>query len=398
MEHHTDVVALGDLLAEPGAVAALRHRGPIHPVLLPTGAPAWLVVRHKEVMAALSDPRLSVAGMRESGALDGGRLRHEQRNALLKGLTNVDPPDHTRLRRLISGVFTARRVEGLRPRIAHHIDELIADFTDNGRVELMAEFATPLPMLVLCELLGVPQADRQPFGAWSREVLAGIGTPDFPVDTADQFTAYLRELLADKRRRPDDRLLSAMVQARDEEDKLSEDELTSMAFLMIVAGHETTVSLIGNAMYLLMSQPDQADKLRADPSLLPGAIEEFLRLEPPVPVATIRAATSPIDIGGTTVAPGEMVVLNLQSANRDETQFTNADELDLARSAGRHLTFGHGIHFCLGAPVARLESELAIGTLLHRFPRLRLARPTSELAWSQGLFVHRLETLPLALD
>jgi cytochrome P450 len=187
-----------------------------------------------------------------------------------------------------------------------------------------------------------------------------------------------------------------MVQARDEKDKLSEDELTSMAFLMIVAGHETTVSVIGNSMYLLMTQPDQARKLRQDPSLLPGALEEFLRLEPPVPVATIRAAVSPIDIGDTQVAPGELVVLNLQSANRDESQFTNADQLDMTRSAGRHLTFGHGIHFCLGAPLARLECETAIGTLLRRFPDLHLAVPATELSWSQGLFVHRLETLPLA--
>jgi len=398
VEHQTNVVALSDVLADAGTMTAMRQRGPIHPVLLPTGASAWLVVGHQEVMAALADTRLSVAGMRESGALDGGKLRPDQRDAMLKGLTNVDPPDHTRLRRLVSGVFTARRIEALRPRIGRHIDDLIAGFAGNGQVELMTEFAAPLPMLVLCELLGVPQADRQPFGAWSRAILAGIGTPDFPVDTAEQFTDYLRDLIADKRQRPDDGLLSAMVQARDEKDKLSEDELTSMAFLMIVAGHETTVSLIGNGMYLLMSQPDQARKLRADPGLLPGAIEEFLRLEPPVPLATIRAAVSPIDIGGTTVAPGEMVVLNLQSANRDESQFANADQLDLGRSGGRHLTFGHGIHYCLGAPLGRLECELAVGTLLRRFPDLRLAVPAAELTWSQGLFVHRMETLPLVFD
>ncbi|MFL6111663.1 MAG: cytochrome P450 [Catenulispora sp.] len=395
MEQQPDAVALGDVLADTGAMAALRQAGPIHQVLLPTGAPAWLVVRHQEVMAALTDTRLSVAGLRESGALDGGKLRPEQRDALIRGLTNVDPPDHTRLRKLVSGAFTPRRIEGLRPRIGRLVDDLVAGFADRGRVELMAEFATPLPMLAIFELLGVPEADRQPFSAWSRDTLAGLGTLDFPVDTAEQVIAYLRDLTAEKRRRPDDGLLSAMIQARDEQDELSEDELTSMAFLMIVAGQETTASLVGTAMFLLTTQTDLAGRLRADPGLLPGAIEEFLRLEAPIPVATVRAAADRLDIGGTAVAPGEIVVLGLQSANRDESRFPNADRFDLDRSAGRHMSFGHSIHYCLGAPLARLESELAVGTLLRRFPDLRLAVPAAELTWSEGMFIHRLETLPL---
>jgi len=396
MEKQTDVATLGDVLTDTGAMAALRQRGPIHRILLPTGTPAWLVVGHQEVMTALGDPRLSVAAMLEAGALDGGTLTPEQRNALLKGLTTTDGADHTRLRKLVSRVFTARRVEALRPRISQLTDELIAGFADSGRVELMTQFATPLPMLVICELLGVPETDRPRFGAWSRALMSGFGTPDFPVDAAVQFTAYLRGLIADKRERPDGGLLSAMVQACDEGDRLSENELCSMSFLMIVAGHETTVGLIGNGMWLLMTEPDRAQRLRADPGLIPGAVEEFLRLDSPVPFANIRAALSPVDIGGTRVEPGELVMLGLQSANRDESQFAAADQLDMTRTSGRHMAFGHSIHYCLGAPLARLEGELAIGTLLRRFPDLRLAVPAAELTWSQSMFVHRLDALPLA--
>jgi cytochrome P450 len=396
MEEQTQAVALADALSHTSTMDALRDSGPIHRVLMPTGAPAWLVVGHQEAVAALNDTRLSVAAMTEAGVLDGGKLTVEQRNALLKGLTNVDPPDHRRLRRLVSGVFTARRIEAMRPWISRLTDELIAAFEDRGRVELMSEFATPLPILVICELLGIPEADRDSFRAWSRSILSGFGTPDFPVDEAVQFTAYLRGLIAEKRERPDDALFSAMIQARDEGDALSEDELTSMATLMIIAGHDTTLSLIGNGIYLLMLEPDRAEKLRADPGLLSGAIEEFLRLESPVPVANIRAALSPVDIGGAHVQPGELVIIGLQSANRDKAEFAAPDRFDMARESGHQLAFGHGIHYCLGAPLARLEGEIAIGTLLRRFPDLRLAVPAAELTWSQSLFVHRLNELPLA--
>ncbi|HEV3170966.1 MAG TPA: cytochrome P450 [Actinocrinis sp.] len=396
MEEQTKAVALADVLADTGAMDALRERGPIHRVLMPTGTPAWLVVGHEEAVAALSDTRLSVAAMMEAGVLDGGKLTTDQRNALLKGLTNVDPPDHRRLRRLVSGVFTARRIEAMRPWISQLTDELIAAFADKGRVELMAEFATPLPVLVICELLGIPEASRDRFRAWSRAVLSGLGTPDFPVDAAVEFTAYLRGLIAEKRECPDDGLLSAMIQARDEGDALSEDELTAMATVMIIAGHDTTLSLIGNGIYLLMIEPDRAEKLRADPGLIPAAIEEFLRLESPVPVANIRAALSPVDIGGAHVEPGELVIIGLQAANRDKAEFAAPDRFDMARAPGHQLAFGYGIHYCLGAPLARLEGELAIGTLLRRFPDLRLAVPAAELTWSRALFVHRLNELPLA--
>ena len=397
MNEQTEVVALADALADTKVMAALRANGPVHRVLMPTGMPAWLVVGHQEATAALNDNRLSVAAMMEAGVLDGGKLTVEQRHALLKGLTNVDPPDHTRLRRLVSKVFTARRIEAMRPWISELTDDLIEKFADSSQVELMEQLATPLPMLVICELLGIPESDRTRFRAWSRAVISGLGFPDFPVADAVEFTAYLRHLIAEKRQRPDNGLISAMIQARDEGDALTEDELTSMATLMIIAGHDTTLGLIGNGMYRLMTEPDQAEKLRAEPGLLPGAIEEFLRLESPVPVANIRAALQPIDFGATRVEPGELVIIGLQAGNRDDAEFAAPDQLDLTRSSGRHLAFGQGIHYCLGAPLARLEGELAIGALLRRFPNLRLAVPATELRWKQALFVHRLDTLTLDL-
>jgi cytochrome P450 len=395
MEDRMDMAMLDQVLPDTRALAGLRSQGPVHRVRLPTGAPAWLVVGYDEVAAALGDPRLSVAAMMQAGALDGGTLRPEQRYALLNGLTNLDPPDHTRVRKLISKAFTPRRVETMRPWIGELADSLVAGFEQRDRVELMSEFASPLPMTVICELLGVPNEDRQRFGGWSRAIMSGFGTPQFPVDDAEQFIAYVRDLIAIKREAPDDALLSAMIQARDEGDRLSEDELSSMAFLMILAGHETTVSLLGNGMYLLLSEPERAQRLREDPGLLPGAVDEFLRLESPVPAANMRAALSSLDLGGVHVEAGELVLVGLQSANRDDTRFESADRLDFTRAQGRHLAFGHGVHYCLGAPLARLEGVVAIGTLLRRLPNLRLAVPAAELNWSKSLFVHRLDALPL---
>ncbi|OKI48953.1 hypothetical protein A6A27_36100 [Micromonospora sp. CB01531] len=358
--------------------------------------PVWLVVGYDEAVAALNDDNLSTA--LATGGLDGGALSPDMRDALLKSLTNSDQPDHTRLRRLVSKAFTARRVEAMRPWISRLTDELIDGFAQHDQVDLMAEFAAPLPILVITELLGIPEADRPQVRAWSRTIISRLGMPDFPVRAATEFVEYLRDLIAQRRDDPDEGLISALIRARDENDALSANELTATIFLMIVAGHDTTLSLIGNGVYLLMQKPDRAAQLRADPSLLPAAIEEFLRLESPVPVANFRAAVNSFDIGGTRISAGDLVVISLQAANRNDSQFSDPSRFDLARTKGRHLAFGHGIHFCLGAPLARLEGELAIGTLLKRFPDLRLAVPAAELTWSQAPFIHRLDKLPLLLS
>jgi cytochrome P450 len=388
-------IALNDVLADPGTATSLLKQGPIHRAVLPNGMPVWLIVGYDEAIAALNDQRLSVAAMMAAGALDGGTLSPDLRNALLGSLTNTDPPDHTRLRRLVSSVFTARRVEGMRPWIGRLTDELIDGFAPHGQVDLMAEFAAPLPILVITELLGIPKTDGPRVRALSQTIISALGSPDFPVQDATDFVECLRGLVAHRRDNPDDALISALIRARDENGALSENELTAMIFLMIIAGHDTTVSLIGNGMYLLMTEPDRAARLRADSSLLPAAIEEFLRLESPVPAANFRAAAESLEIGGTRISAGDLIAISLQVANRDDSQFPEPSRFDPARTDSRHLAFGHGIHYCLGAPLARLEGELAIGTLLKRFPDLRLAVDAAELTWSQATFVHRLEKLPL---
>jgi cytochrome P450 len=398
VDHHGDGIALSDVLTDPDTAAELQKEGPVHRATLPNGLPVWLVVDYDAVIAALNDGHLSTAAMLAAGGLDGGRLSPDMRDALLKSLTNSDPPDHTRLRRLVSKAFTARRVEAMRPWISRLTGELIDGFAQHDQVDLMAEFAAPLPILVISELLGIPHVDRPQVRAWSRTIMSGLGSPDFPVGDATEFVQYLRGLIAQRRDEPDDALISALIRARDDNDALSANELTSTVFLMILAGHDTTLSLIGNGVYLLMREPDRAARLREDPSQLPAAIEEFLRMESPVPVANFRAAVNSFDIGGTHIAAGDLIAVSLQAANRDTAQFPDPSRFDPTRTKHRHLAFGHGIHFCLGAPLARLEGELAIGTLLKRFPDLRLAVPATELTWSRAPFIHRLDTLPLLLS
>ena len=398
MDSEQKVVTLAEILTEPVTVAGLREQGPVHRAVLPDGTPVWVVIGYDEAVAALSDPRLSVAAMTAAGVIDSGKLTPAQRDGLLRGLTSTDPPDHTRLRRLVSTAFAARQVGSMRPWISSLTDAMIDDFAPAGRVELMSQLALPLPMLVISELLGIPEADRPRFRAWSHALISTMGTPDFPLDSALEFLEFLRVLCADKREHPDEGLISALIRVRDDGQALSEDELTSMIFLMVIAGHDTTVGLIGNGVYLLLKDPEQLKALRADPARLPAAIEEFLRLESPVPIGTFRAATEPFDLAGTPITTGDLVLISLQSANLSPTQFTDPERLDPDRAQGRHLAFGHGIHYCLGAPLARLEAEAAIGTLLRRFPDLRLETPATELTWSRSAFVHRLDTLPLTLN
>jgi cytochrome P450 len=391
----SSVVDIVRTVADSGELARLRESGPVHRAVLPGGPEFWLVLGHGEVLAALSDPRLSVGGT--LGMADGGLLSPDIRAAMFTSLMASDPPDHTRLRRLVSSVFTARRVEGMRAWIGEAADRLIDAFADHPEADLMAELAAPLPILVICELLGIPEADRSKFRAWSDACISGMGTPQFPVGQATEFVHYLRDLVARKRQEPDGALLSALIQARDDDEALSEDELTSTVFLLILAGHDTTLSLIGSGLLLLMTHPEQADRLRADPQEVPRAVEEFLRFESPVPMGTFRVAAEPFDLGGTRIEAGDMLMVCLQSANRDESAFTQADRLDTARAEARHLAFGHGIHFCLGAQLARLEGDVAISAMLRRFPDLALATTAESIPWRAGLFVHGPITVPARL-
>ncbi|MGH3916629.1 MAG: cytochrome P450 family protein [Pseudonocardiaceae bacterium] len=380
------------------AYGLLAAAGPVHRIILPSGAPVWLIVGHDEVRAALVDPRLVKTGPRRRNP-GGGGLPPDIDAAMNSDLLHLDPPDHTRLRRLVSAAFTRHRVEQLAPRVQQLADELLDGLDEGAEVDLIEAFAYPLPITVICELLGVPADGRAEFRDWSTTIVAGsLSTPGAWIAAATAMIGYVRELLAVKRREPADDLLSALIAVRDGTDRLSEDELTSMVFLLLIAGHETTVNLIGNGMHALLTHPGQLALLRAEPERLGAAVEELLRFDGPLQLATFRWTTEPVEIGGTVIPAGEMVSPGLLAANRDPSRITDPKVLDVTRAQHPHLTFGHGIHHCLGAPLARLEGRIALGSLLARFPHLRLAVPPGDLTWRPGVLMHGLTTLPVVLQ
>ncbi len=378
----------------------LRQEAPVAEVVMPRGLKVWLVTRYADVRTALADPRLG----KDSRRLDELFMRHHTKDAtaaegggaLDAHMLNSDPPDHERLRRLVNKAFTSRRIEQLRPRIEQIAADLLDRIGAGGDVDLLDTFAFPLPITVICELLGMPTRDRDDFRRWSNLLLTG-GREYEIADAVQSMTAALVNLVAAKRAEPGDDMLSALVQARDADDRLSEAELTSMAFLLLVAGHETTVNLIGNGVLALIDNPGQQAALRADMSLLPNAIEEMLRFQGPLRHATMRFTLTDVELGGVTVPEGELVMVSVASANRDGDRFAAADDFDLRRDPGGHLAFGHGIHYCLGAPLARLEAEIAFTGLLNRFARIELAIPRVELTWKPGNLIRGLEALPVRL-
>ncbi|MGH3963149.1 MAG: cytochrome P450 family protein [Pseudonocardiaceae bacterium] len=377
--------------------AELAATGPVHRIVLPTGEPAWLITGYDEARKALHDPRL-VKSDATLANIGRGLLPPEVFAAISRHMLTCNPPDHTRLRRLVTAAFTRRRVEELAPRIQQITDELLDTIATAAQVDLIDAFAYPLPLTVICELLGVPTERRAEFRDWTFIMVTGVlAGPDVFTAAATTMVSYLRELVDAKRTAPADDLISALVAVRDGEDRLTEDELTSMAFLLLVAGHETTVNLIGNGVLALLTHPEQLALLRAEPDRLPAAIEELLRFDGPLQVATFRWTAAPVDIGGTTIPVGEIVMSGLLAANRDPACTTQPDALDITRTDNPQLAFGHGIHHCLGAPLARLEGRIALGTLLARFPRLRLAVPAEQLTWKPSVLMHGLTALPVAM-
>jgi cytochrome P450 len=383
--------------------AEVRRLGPVHAVTLADGHGAWLVVRHAEARAALNDPRLS-KNMRAAFASGGDVVAEGLPGpAFARHMLAVDPPDHTRLRRLVSAAFSTRRIEALRPRVQAIVDGLLDGIAAQGPdqvVDLVASFAFPLPFTVICELLGIPEADRRPFGVAFTRLLAPTPTPEAYArakDASDTVVAMLGALVEAKQRSPDDALVSALISARDGDERLDHQELLSTIFQLAVAGHDTTASLIGNGLVALLRAPEQLARLRADPARMPVAVEELLRFDAPVPHATFRYAIEPIELAGVTIPAGAQVIISLAAANRDAGQYRHADRLDLERTDVRHLAFGHGIHFCLGAALARMEGELALGSLLQRFPQLRLAVTFDDLHWGHGdgLVLRGLSALPV---
>ncbi|MFF7793096.1 cytochrome P450 [Streptomyces sp. NPDC007991] len=382
---------------------ALRAEGGARQARLPNGHKVWIVAGYKEARAALSDPRLSkrlsaAEHLFERHFTDPNR-RWKYDNSVVEHMLNSDPPDHSRQRRLVGKAFTTRRVAALRPRIEQIGAELIDEMARHDEVDLIDSFAFPLPTTVICELLGIPEPDRDDFRSWSHTIVsvANANDPRKVQEDSAAMAAYLGKLLAAKRAHPADDLLTALVQATDDDDQLTEVELVSMAFLLLVAGHETTVNLISNGVLSLLQHPGQRALLRQDPGLVPNAVEELLRYEGPVNLTTLRYTKEPMTIGTTTVPEGEFVIVALSSANRDPRSFAGPDTLDVTRKPGGHVAFGHGIHYCVGAPLARLEAEVAFGQLVSRFPEMTLATGFDELAWRHSTLVRGLTALPVRL-
>lgn len=375
--------------------AWLREHSPVHQLTLPPGIPAWLVTRYDDVRPLLGDQRLSkdMARFLPEGALPGPQVR----DLLTKHMLVSDPPAHTRLRRLVAKEFTARRIEMLRPRVTEIARELLAGMGPSGRTDLVAAFAAPLPILVICELLGVPREDAGAFRTWSTVASDGqsTGGPEFEA-AIQALQEYVLGLIATKREKPGDDLISGLVAVRDEGDRLTDEELVAMVFLLLVGGHETSVSLIANATYHLLTHPDQLKLLRAEPDRLPAAVEEVLRHETPATTASMRFAIEDLRVGEVTIPAGGVVFLGLGAAGHDAERIPDAERFDIGRADNPHLAFGHGIHSCLGSALARLEGQVAVGALLEHFADLRLAVRPDELPWRPGLHFRGPVELPIA--
>ncbi|MFH8580255.1 cytochrome P450 family protein [Streptomyces zaomyceticus] len=386
------------------AYAWLRERAPVHRTTLPSGVEAWLVTRYADARQALADQRLSKnpAHHDESPHAKGKTgIPGERKAELMTHLLNIDPPDHTRLRRLVSKAFTPRRVAEFAPRVQELTDRLIDSFVEKGSADLIHEFAFPLPIYAICDLLGVPEEDQDDFRDWAGMMIRHGGGPRGGVArSVKKMRGYLAELIHRKREEPGDDLISGLIKASDHGEHLTENEAAAMAFILLFAGFETTVNLIGNGMYQLLRHPGQRERLQdsiaaGETGLLETGIEELLRYDGPVEMATWRYATESLVIGGQEVPAGDPVLVVLAAADRDPERFDGPDTLDLARRDNQHLGYGHGIHYCLGAPLARLEGQTALATLLTRLPDLRLAADPAELRWRGGLIMRGLRTLPV---
>ena len=374
-----------------GFFASLRESRPVAPVRMPAYGRAWIVTRYADVRTVLTDPRLAKDVHRWPG---GGRSRPSEATGVYAHMLHADPPDHTRLRRVVQKAFTPRRT-ALRPRAeeiaAGLLDEMAAAPSDV--TDLLAAFARPLPIAVLCELLAIPEADR----AWIAVAVAAYDDRAQHDRLERELAAYFAELIAARRSEPGDDLVSALARDSGGADGLTGNELVSTVFLLVMAGFDTTVNLIASGALALLTNPGEKARLRQDPSLLPAAVEELLRFTNPVNHANDRFTTEDVPIGDVVIPAGEWVLPAISSANRDPAQFPDPDRLDLGRDTSGHVAFGHGIHHCLGAPLARMEAEVALGALLARFPRISLAIPPSELRWRPVSLMNGLESLPVRL-
>ena len=382
--------------------AQLRAEAPVFPVTIsmPTKQRAWLITRYNDVQDVLKDARFA---KNPRNAMSPEQLKKRpwmppMFKPLEQNMLDLDSPDHTRLRALVHKAFTPRLIEQMRDEIQELTNELLDAAEPRGSMDLIADFALPLPLTIIGRILGVPAKDNDKFHCWTKTLLSAGTNVNYVVfiPTIMRFMGYLKKLIKERRARPKDDLITALVQAKDGSDKLNGDEVLAMIFLLLVAGHETTVNLIGSGSLALLEHPDQLAKLRCEPEIIKPAIEELLRFVCPVEMATERYAREDIMIAGTTIPRGELVLAVIGSANRDANYFYNPDSLDITRENNKHLAFGLGAHYCLGAPLSRLEGQIAISTLIRRMPNLRLSIAPDQIRWRGGIILRGLEALPVS--
>lgn len=382
-------------IARHQSFAELGAKGPMHHLTLFTGVPVWLVTGYAETRELLAHPDV-VRSMTDGPHRD--QIGSELISAMEYHMLSVNPPDHTRLRKLVSAAFTRRRIDLLEPRIREIATNLLDEMAAaGGEADLVGAYSYPLPITVISELIGIPAIRRDDFRRWSSiTVNAAVHPAGVYIDAANSMLTFIRELIETKRETPSDDLLSDLIAVRDGGDRLSQDELTSMVYLLLAAGHETTVSLITNGVLALLRHADQLALLKAEPERLPAAIEELLRYDGPLQAAIPYAARARIELGDAIIEPGEVIVFALLAANRDPEKFKDADRLDITRNSS-HVAFGHGIHHCLGAPLARLEGRIALGMLFDRFPDLQLAKPDEDPVRNPALVMNAITRLPVRL-
>ncbi|WP_028193725.1 cytochrome P450 family protein [Salinispora pacifica] len=374
---------------------ALRDEAPVHHIRTPDGAPAWLVTRYDDVRAAFIDPRLSVDKRLSSTDGEHGSSLPPELDA---HLLNRDPPDHTRLRRLAAAAFTPRRVADLRPAVERIVSTLLDGLVGHDQAELIGSLASPLPLQVMQELLGLPTQTSVDFRRWTNTLLsADANQPAQSRSAMANMRRFLVEQLAHKRARPGDDLLTGLLAAREDDDRLTDDELVAMLFLLMFAGYDNTAALIGNVVHALLTNTELPAAVRTGSLALDELVDGVLRWNPSFPLAVRRFAREPITIAGQTIPAGDRIWLCLASANRDPAQFTAPDTLGTTGMRRPHLSFGHGIHYCLGAPLARLQTTVAVTILLDRFPGIRLAVPAHDIRWRESFRLRGLVALPVFL-
>jgi hypothetical protein len=373
----------------------MRETDPVH--LSPLGL--WVLTRYDDCVTSLRDPRFGRDGFEAILAAQYGE--ESETGRLPRSMLFRDPPDHTRLRALVNRAFTPRVIEGMRGQIQAVVDRLLDQVERRGHMDVIGDLAYPLPVTVICDMLGVPMGDHEQMRDWSSEIIRSLDAIGIPSDDSvvergrvgrRGIADYFRALLPERRQHPRADLLSSLIAVEEQGDRLTEGELLATCVLLFIAGHETTVNLIGNGLLALLRHPAELERLRAAPGLIGSAVEELLRFDSPVQ-RTARITNAEVEVGGKTLPAGAFVVTAIGAANRDPRHFPDPDRLDIGRTENRHIAFGFGIHFCLGAPLARVEGQLALGALMQRMPKLRLAGP--DLEWRESSTLRGLKALPV---